>query len=72
MLTVRRPWRTSWGLADRLVAWTFAGGTKFNELFGLSLDAAGLPTSVVDPGADLDTLIAEVYAVADQLDGLEP
>jgi len=27
---------------------------------------------VVEPSDDLDTLIAEVYAVADQLDGLEP
>jgi hypothetical protein len=59
-------------LADRLVAWTLAEGTELRELFGLSLDAAGLPTSAVEPGADLDTVIAEVYAVADQLDGLEP
>ena len=59
-------------LADRLVAWTFAQGSHVRDVFGPSLDAAGLPTTVVERRGDLDTLIAEVYAVADQLDGLEP
>ena len=59
-------------LADRFVAWTLAQETHVREVFGPRLDAAGLPTTVVEPRDDLDTLIAEVYAVADQLDGLEP
>jgi predicted ATPase len=58
-------------LADRFVAWAHrndsvgAMGRHFNGL----LEAAGLPTRVVDEAIDLDTLLADLFAIADELDG---
>jgi hypothetical protein len=42
------------------------------EPFTPRLKAAGLPTTKVDPEDDLEALIAEVFTVADRLDGIEP
>ena len=60
-------------LADRFVSWAYANDP--NEMMGLfadRLEAAGLPTTPFDYGHDLVTVIAEVFAVADRLDGIEP
>jgi predicted ATPase/class 3 adenylate cyclase len=58
-------------LADRFVSWADANDlTAF--IFTPRLEAAGLPTTATDHEDDLETLIAEVYTVADQLDGIEP
>jgi hypothetical protein len=60
-------------LADRFIKWAYANDTAYAmELFGPRLEAAGLPTTTIDREDDLETLITEVYAVADQLDGIEP
>lgn len=62
-------------LADSFVSWTHANdpiGLLTEGVFADRLEAAGLPTTAADSGDDLETLIAEVFAVADRLDGIEP
>jgi predicted ATPase len=60
-------------LADRFVSWAYANDNiEVMDVFRPRLEAAGLPTAAIDPEDDLDTLIAEVYTVADRLDGIEP
>jgi predicted ATPase len=57
-------------LADRFVAWLLANDTVgVATHFMIRIEAAGLPTAVAEPVDDLETLIAETYAIADQLDG---
>jgi predicted ATPase len=60
-------------LADRFVSWAYASDpVGAMEVFADRLEAAGLSTTTVDHGDDLETLIAEVFTVADRLDGIEP
>lgn len=62
-------------LADRFVSWARASdpvGLLLEGVFADRIEAAGLPTTTVDSGDDLETLIAEVFVVADRLDGFEP
>ena len=60
-------------LADRFVAWAHANDTiGAMEKFTTRLDAAGLPTTTIDPGDDLDILLVEVFTVADRLDDIKP
>ena len=60
-------------LADRFVAWAHANDPiGVMEKFASRLDAAGLPTTTIDPGDDLETLLVEVFAVAERLDSTEP
>ena len=60
-------------LADRFVSWAYANDpVEFMEAFADRLEAAGLPTTAVDRGDSLETLIAETFAVADRLDRTEP
>jgi predicted ATPase len=59
-------------LADRFIGWAHANdSTGVMETFTPRLEAAGLPTTIVSPGDDLEALIAEVFTVADHLDGVE-
>jgi predicted ATPase len=59
-------------LADRLVAWAYQHDPTgvMARLFDGFLEIAGLPTTEIDQPGDLDTLINELFAVADELDGL--
>jgi hypothetical protein len=58
-------------LADRFVAWAVANDpidivAGFRHL----LDPAGLPNRVVEDPGDLDGLLVELFAVADEIDAL--
>ena len=56
-------------LADRLVAWGYQNdATDTMRMFAAVLEIAGLPTRQVDEHVDLDALIDQVFAVADELD----
>ena len=60
-------------LADRFVSWAFAhDNVAIMDAYAIRLEAAGLPTTEIDSEDDLETLIAEVFAVADRLDGIQP
>jgi predicted ATPase len=61
-------------LADRFVAWARANEnfTELLEKFTALLEVAGLPTDHVASEDKLEALIAEVFAVADGLDGIKP
>ena len=68
-LALQRLGRTS--LADRFASWVYrhdlgdtAGGMSIREV----LEIAGLPTAQVDENDDLDALIDELFAVADEID----
>ena len=61
-------------LAARFVDWAYANDPTelmAEGLFSDRIEAAGLRSTDVDSVDDLDTLIAEVFAVADRLDGIE-
>jgi predicted ATPase len=56
-------------LANRFIAWVrVTVDTELSDHFLGRAEAAGLPTVVVESHDDLDTLIAETYAIADELD----
>jgi hypothetical protein len=59
-------------LADRFVAWAYRHDpTGFMAVgFADVLEDAGLATPQVDHSDDLDVLLDELFAVADELDGL--
>jgi predicted ATPase len=59
-------------LAGRLVAWAELHDPTGAEsrLFGDALKIADLPTTGIDQPGDLETLINELFALADELDGL--
>ena len=61
-------------LADRFVAWAYAHDPTdiMAGSFARLLEIAGLPTVEVDERGDLDALIDELFAVADELDGRAP
>jgi hypothetical protein len=71
-LAVHRIGRTD--LADRLAGWAL-GSDRYGIMPGLFTEVlrlAGLPTAPVEVDDDIDALIDEVLAVADELDGIEP
>jgi predicted ATPase len=59
-------------LADRFVSWAYANEVVVEVLdgFAVPLAAAGLLWNAVESRDDLDTLIAALLIVADQLDGM--
>ena len=58
------------GLADRFVVWAWTHDTVgiMSRYFEVVLEIAGLPTEHVDSSDDLDTLIQELFVIADRLD----
>lgn len=59
------------GLADRFVAWAYRNDPieiMASANFGGLLEIAGLPTAQVDVASDLDTLLGELFEIADGLD----
>jgi hypothetical protein len=61
-------------LAARFVDWAYANDPTelmADGVFSDRIEAAGLRSTAVDSADDLDTLIAEVFAVADRLDGIK-
>lgn len=60
-------------LADRFAAWASANEniTELLEKFTTLLQVAGLPTDHIESEDKLEALIAEVFAVADDL-GIKP
>ncbi|MEP6658304.1 MAG: adenylate/guanylate cyclase domain-containing protein, partial [Acidimicrobiales bacterium] len=68
-LALQRLGRTP--LADRFANWVYRndpGDNAARTLMSEVLEIAGLPTAQVDGNDDLDTLIDELFAVADELD----
>jgi hypothetical protein len=68
-LALQRLGRTA--LADRFASWVYRnvpGDTAGRKLILEVLEIAGLPTAQVDENDDLDALIDEVFAVADEID----
>lgn len=61
-------------LADRFVAFARQNdrGGMMQSLFDPFLDIAGLPTNRIDEPQDLDAVIDELFAFADELDAVDP
>jgi hypothetical protein len=56
-------------LADRFVAWAYQIDTvEAMDMFADVLEAAGLPITRVDEPDNLDALLEQLFAVADELD----
>ena len=59
------------GLADRFIAWGHSNDTRgvmSGSGFEALLEIAGLPTATIEPGDNLDTLLEDLFTVADRLD----
>jgi predicted ATPase/class 3 adenylate cyclase len=58
-------------LADRFIAWEHSNdalGVMSRTGFGDLLEIVGLPIATIEPTDNLDTLVAELFTVADSLD----
>ena len=62
-------------LADRFIAWGHSNdthGVMSRTMFGGLLEIVGLPIATIEPTDNLDTLLEDLFTVADGLDTQSP